>query len=58
MEEKPNIFQNIDKEHNDIDWKTIRKKPKEDNISPVVITICTVLTGVLIAVIVSYIHMM
>ena len=56
MENKPN---NIDskKDNHGIDWHTIRNQSKTDKVSPVVITICTMLTGVLIAVIVSYLFL-
>ena len=56
MENKPNNI-DIKKDNHGIDWNTIRNQPKTDKVSPVVITICTMLTGVLIAVIVSYLFL-
>ena len=56
MENKPNNI-DIKKDNHGIDWHTIRNQQKTDKVSPVVITICTMLTGVLIAVIVSYLFL-
>lgn len=56
MENKPNNI-DIKKDNHGIDWHTIRNQPKTDKVSPVVITICTMLTGVLIAAIVSYLSL-